>query len=254
MVPAVQVGPLTLPTGPLAFVLGFWLFLALGAREAERKGMNGDHVYNAGFYGLLAGLIGGRIVHALRYWEAYAARPTLLVSLNVGALAAAEAVLIGLFAAWLTLRRQRVALVPLLDALAPGAALALAVVSLGQFLSGDAFGTPAELPWAVHLWAAHRHPVQVYQMLANLAVFGRLWRERDRGPTIGWQAVQFLFLYSVSRLVFDAFRADVWLLPGGLRGTQVLALAGALLSLFLAHGWVESAPPATEEPTASRGS
>lgn len=250
MYPAVQVGPLTLPTGPLASILGFWLFLALGAREVGRKGMDGDQVYNAGFYGVLAGLIGGRIAHALRYWEAYAAQPALLVSLNVGALAVAEAVLVGLFAAWLTLRRRGVALVPLLDALAPGAALGLAVVSLGQFLSGDAFGMPADLPWSVHLWQADRHPVQVYQMLANLGIFGWLWRERDRGLTIGWQAVQFLFLYSVSRLVLDAFRAEVWLLPGGLRGTQVLALAGALFALFLAYGWAEPTLPEDKSPTA----
>ena len=235
MYPAIQVGPLVLPTGPLTIILSFWILLAVGAREATRKGLNGDHVYNAGFYGLLAGLIGGRIVHALRYWEAYAAQPTLLVSLNAGALAMVEAVLIGLFAAWHYLRRHRLPLVPLLDALAPGAALALAVVSLGQFLSGDAFGTPTNAPWAVRLWEENRHPVQLYQLAANLALTGWLWRQHDQYHHVGWMAMRFLFFYSLSRLCLDAFRADVFLLPGGVRGTQVLGLIGSLIPLALSY-------------------
>jgi phosphatidylglycerol:prolipoprotein diacylglycerol transferase len=219
----------------LTFILGFWLFLALGAGEAARKGMDSEHVYNAGFYSVLSGLIGGRIAHALRYWEAYAVQPTLLISLNPGALAATEAVSVGLFAAWYYLRRHRLPLVSLIDVLAPGAALALAVVNLGQFLSGDAFGTPTAIPWAVHLWEADRHPVQLYQMVANLAIAGWLWRQRGKGSYAGWMTLQFLFFYSSSRLFLDTFRADVALLPGGLRGTQVLGLIGALLTLALAY-------------------
>ena len=62
MYPAIQIGPLVLPTGPLTIILSFWILLTVGAREATRKGLNGDHVYNAGFYGLLAGLL--RILNA----------------------------------------------------------------------------------------------------------------------------------------------------------------------------------------------
>ncbi|MFZ5915871.1 MAG: prolipoprotein diacylglyceryl transferase [Chloroflexota bacterium] len=247
MYPTLDLGPLMLPTGSLSTILAGWLFLALGARQATRRGANGDHVYNAGFYGLLAGIIGGRITHALRYWEAYADQPTLLISLNPAAIALTEAVLVGLFAAWRYLRRQGVSLLPLLDALAPGAALSLALISLGQFFSGDAFGTLSSAPWAVRLWEAERHPVQLYQTIACLIIAAWLWRGRDAGRRAGWQAIQFLFLYAVSRLFLDAFRADVGLLPGGLRGTQVAALVTALIALALAYLRLEPEAPRPAE-------
>jgi hypothetical protein len=41
-----------------------------------------------------------------------------------------------------------------------------------------------------------------------------------------------MFLYSGSRLFFDAFRDGVRLLPGGPGGTQVLELVGALTALI----------------------
>ena len=246
MYPILQLGPLALPTGPLTLILGFWLFLASGARRAAHKGLDGDHVYNAGFYAVLAGLIGGRIAHALHYWDAYAAQPTLLLSPNPGALAATEAIAIAAFAAWLYLRRHDVPLAPLFDALAPGAALALALADLGQFLSGDAFGMPTSVPWAVTLWGADRHPAPLYQMAAELAIAAWLWHPRQPGRNAGWTATECLFLYSSSRLFLDAFRADVFLLPGGLRGTQVLGLIGGLIALALAYLQAGTGDPAPE--------
>jgi hypothetical protein len=35
----------------------------------------------------------------------------------------------------------------------------------------------------------------------------------------------------LARLFLEAFRGDSWLLPGGVRGAQVLALSAALIAL-----------------------
>ena len=71
MLPVIQLGPLSLPTGPLALLLAVWAALAVGAWAARREGLNGDDIYNAGLYGLAAGLVAARLAHVIVYWDAY---------------------------------------------------------------------------------------------------------------------------------------------------------------------------------------
>ncbi len=119
--------------------------------------------------------------------------------------------------------------------LAPGLALTLAFVSLADFSSGSAYGTVSDLPWAIQLWGARRHPTQVYELAAALMALGALaWPARNR-PWFydGFFFLLFLLTFGAARLFFDAFRADPWLLPGGWRGVQVLGLGAVLSSLWL---------------------
>ena len=161
----------------LILLLAAWLGLWLAARQARRLGLNEDHVYNLGFYALLATLLGAR--------------------LPVGAT---------------------------LDALAPGAALALALERLGAFLDGRGFGEPTTLPWGVYLGDRVRHPVQLYETAALLVILGVLWWGVKRSPFQGYHFTLFVALYAGARLFLEAFRADASLMANGVRTVQVIAL------------------------------
>ena len=53
-------------------------------------------------------------------------------------------------------------------------------------------------------------------------------------PTLGaglFLAWLFVLLYGLARLFLEAFRGDSWLLPGGVRGAQVLGLVAVLVAL-----------------------
>ena len=71
MLPILQLGPLALPVYPISLLLAFWAGLALSARAARRLGVDGDHIWNAGLYGLLATIIVGRLAHGIAFWPAY---------------------------------------------------------------------------------------------------------------------------------------------------------------------------------------
>ena len=96
-----------------------------------------------------------------------------------------------------------------------------------------AFGAPAELPWSVVLWEQARHPSQVYEILAALAVLG-LWRlARDRRPFDGLGFLLVAALSAAARVFLEAFRGDSASILGGLRAAQVGGLLVLALCLWM---------------------
>ncbi|MBK9613289.1 prolipoprotein diacylglyceryl transferase family protein [Candidatus Amarobacter glycogenicus] len=148
----------------------------------RRRGLDGDHLWNLGFVSAIAALVGGRVAYVLQFWPAYQQDPLAIFSVRPGTLAWTPGLLIGLLAGLLYVRRLHLPLTTVLDALAPGALLGLAILSLADFLAGDAYGTPTTLPWAVELWGARRHPVQLYQLGAQLAALFLVLRRPATWP------------------------------------------------------------------------
>lgn len=237
MHPILDIGPLAVQLPGLLLLLGFWLGLSLGGRRARAAGLSEDVIFSAGMLALLAGLLGARLGYVGLHWNAYQGDRWGMLAPTSGALSTPAGLLVGLGVAAFYLRIHRPSARVLLDALAPGLALTLAFVSLADLSSGSAYGEVCDLPWAIELWGARRHPTQVYEMLAALMALGALalaWPARNR-PWFydGFFFLLFLLTFGAARLFFDAFRADPWLLPGGWRAVQVLGLGAVLSSLWL---------------------
>ncbi len=243
MLPVVQIGRVALPTQPLMLLITFYAGLWLASREVTRRGFDGEILWSAGFLGLAAGLIGGRLAYVIQHWSAYREDLGAILSLTPGTISFYSALVVGLVAAFAYLARAQWIRVEALDGIAPGAALALVLLSLSNFLSGEAFGTPSDVPWAIPLWDARRHPVQLYEALALLGVLAILWRRRERARP-GWMTWALVLGYGLTRLAFEPFRAEPWIWEGGYRGFQVLGLIAALVAL-----WEITRPsPPGEEP------
>lgn len=261
MWPVLQIGPAALPTYPFSLLVGLWLGLWVSAREARRVGLDDDHVYNAGLFGLVAGVLGARLWFVVGHWEAYAGDLTQALALNVTALAITEGLITALIVVLIYLLRHRLPLATFADVAAPGLALLLAVNGLGAFLAGVGPGLPADVPWAVPIFDARRHPVQLYNLLGSLAILGVLFWRRTRKPWPGFNFWLFVALYSGLRLFTEAFRVatpDV-ITGGGFRLNQLVAWLALLVALVVmawrgraaagAEGEAESLP----QPSSTRG-
>jgi phosphatidylglycerol:prolipoprotein diacylglycerol transferase len=232
VLPILQLGPLAIPVYPLALLLAVWAALAVGAWAARRTGLDGDHLYNAGLYGLVAGLVAARLGHVIAYWSAYRTQLLEIFGFNTRAFLFWPGMIAALAVAGWYVYRHRLSLVKVLDALAPGVLVGIAIVDLGALLAGLNPGAPAHLPWAVSLWGVARHPSQAYEALAVLAVTGLVIWMIVRGSRPAAAAVVALCGYGLSRWLLEPFRAESATILGGLRLAQLLGLAAALIGLW----------------------
>ena len=236
MLPVIQLGPLSLPTGPLALLLAVWAALAVGAWAARREGLNGDHIYNAGLYGLVAGLVASRLAHVIVYWDAYRTQLLEIFGFNQRAFLLWPGAIVALIVAGWYIYRHRLPLLKVLDAIAPGVLVGIAIADVAALLTGRNAGLPAPqgVPWAVNLWGVARHPVQIYEAVAALAVAALVLWMIARGSRPGAAALVAVCGYGLSRWLLEPFRApeaSVTML-GGLRLAQVLGLAAAVIALW----------------------
>lgn len=232
MLPVLQIGSFALQTYPLALLLGGWLALAVAGRAGKRLGIPEDHVYNAALYALIAGVVGARFAHVVAYWQAYRTQPLEIFGFNTQAFIAWPGLIAAVIVGGWYVYRHRLAPVRFLDALAPGLLVGLAIASLGALLAGRLPGAPVELPWSVDLWGVLRHPSQVYEAVAYLAVAALAWSAVRRESRPGVPALLALLGYGLARWLLEPFRVESTTILSGLRVAQVVGLALALLALF----------------------
>ncbi len=232
MLPIAQVFGFSIQTPPLAVIAGFAVALWLTARVAPWRGLSGTVVADAGFYGALVGLLAARAGYVALNWSAYATEPLAALIPSATALWPWSGWVTGLAFAALYLHRKGALSGQLPDVLAPGAAVFLIGLALAGLLNGDGFGVASDVPWAIELWNAQRHPVQAYEVLALLAILAILLRLLRYRLPAGAVALAFVAAYAFTRVFVDGFRADTALVAG-LRVTQLGGLAIGALAVWL---------------------
>lgn len=232
MLPVIQIGAVAIQTRGLVLLLAFWLSMTLVERLARQEGLDEDPLWNGAITGVVAGLIGARLAYAAQFSDLFLAEPLALFSLSFQSMAWGAGALVGALAAWFVLRRSGMPLWRVADLLAPALALFWALAAFSAFLSGDAYGRPAAGPWAISLWDAARHPVQLYEVAAGLAVMALLLYLRRRTPYPGWLARVGILALALTRLFVEGFRGDPEVIGDGIRLAQIAALAVALVALW----------------------
>jgi phosphatidylglycerol:prolipoprotein diacylglycerol transferase len=237
MYPSISIGPYLLQTPGLMLVLGVWAGTFLAEKEAERLSLKNDSVSNLIFYSLIAGLVGARLAFALRTPGIYFRAPLSLLALDATTLAPLEGLLIALVVAMIIGQRMNLPVRITLDALAPGLAVFMIAWTAANILSGDAFGSPTDLPWAIQLWGESRHPVQFYDIIMALLILAvilqRIYKDYGAG-------VNFLVLVSLSalaRLITEAFRGDSLIWFESVRAAQLVSLGLLIYTLWLIRDW-----------------
>ncbi len=244
--------PILFSYGPFKiFTYGFFLALAficamyVAGREAKRRGIRPEQIYDLSFYGIVAAIIGSRLLDVILKWDYFAAHPLEIFMLWKGGLAFQGGLILGLLTILIYIYRHQMTLWTTLDIMAVATPLGQFIGRLGCFMAGCCYGRECHLPWAVTFnnpdtlapVGVAVHPTQLYESFLSLGVFFFLLWLRYRQTFPGQILGVYLLLAGVVRFFVEFFRGDergpVLLL--GMPSTQVIALGlviGAAIFLF----------------------
>ncbi len=242
MFPILQIGPLALQTPGMLILIGIWFGLSVSERFASRFNIVSNQLYNLVLVSLIAGIIGARLAYAIQYSAIFIASPLNIFSLTPTMFNGQAGLLVGLMAGFIYAQRKSLPLWPTLDALTPGLSVFMIFNHLANFASGDAFGSPVNMPLAINLWGQSRHPVQLYEMAAAiliaLALISRIQRMNqadEKAPASNRSGIYFwafLALSSLARLFLEFFRGDSTTILGSVHFAQVIAWIFLAVSLW----------------------
>jgi len=234
MLPVVKIGPLAIQTPGLILLLGLWFGLLLSEKLAriEHK-VDPNSIYNLALISLISGIIGARLFSAAQSPDIFLQQPLSLFSLNSTMLDLMGGVVTAGIASLIFAQRLKLSLWPTMDALTPLFCVMAIAISLAHFASGDAFGTPARLPWSIYLWGEYRHPTQLYETILALVVAVLVWPRYRKDAVTGFRFLLFVILIAVGRIFLETFRGDSTMIFGTLREAQVIAWAVLAASLSL---------------------
>ena len=247
---AVQIGPLQIRWYGLAYVAGFiCAFLILGNLSKRwRVRINEDAFFVIVFSVILGVIIGGRAGYVLFYGDGYYLQhPEKILAFNEGGMSFHGGLIGVLVGGYIASRITHIPFLTLADMGAVGAAIGLFFGRCANFVNGELWGAPTDLPWGVVFGGAAgtmpRHRSQLYEaLLEGVVIFCVLFAlsrknpPRPRGTFIGL----FLVMYGVFRFLVEFVREpDVqlgYLWGGWLTMGQVLSVplivAGVALLIY----------------------
>ena len=232
---AIAIGPLSIRWYGLMYLLAFVLLLVLGRlriRQRPDAGWQVKQLDDVLFYGVLGVVLGGRLGYVLFYkFSYYLAHPIEIFYVWQGGMSFHGGFLGVIFAMWLFARNEGKAWLSVTDFIAPLVPLGLGAGRIGNFINGELWGRPTDLPWGMvfpQVDSVPRHPSQLYEFgLEGLALFALLWIYSARPRPLGAVSGLFLIGYGTFRFLVEFSRE-----PDDFLGLLALGLSmGQWLSL-----------------------
>ncbi|MFP4040167.1 MAG: prolipoprotein diacylglyceryl transferase [Desulfosudaceae bacterium] len=244
-----ETGGLTIYTYGFFVALGLLTAMGVTSWLAKKKGIAPDHIMNICFYGVLAGLVGARLLYVIINPAEFLDHPLNIFKVWNGGLVFFGAFFGALVFVLGYVRKNDLPLGTILDLAALFAPLAQAIGRLGCFSAGCCYGKICDLPWAVTFTDPHTlawprglplHPTQLYSSLSNFAIFGLLLALFLGGRFTGRLFLVYLVIYGLSRSFIEMFRGDPrgTILADSLSTSQAIGLSAAAVAaavLVLLH-------------------
>jgi phosphatidylglycerol---prolipoprotein diacylglyceryl transferase len=249
---ALSLGPLQVRWYGLMYLVGFLAAWWLARRRAAAPGSTWapTEVDDLIFYCALGVIFGGRLGWILFYGtERIFADPLSLLRIWEGGMSfhgGLVGVLVAL-AMFASRRGKRIA--DVFDFTAPLPAIGFGAGRIGNFINGELWGKPTDVPWAVVVDGVPLHASQLYEaLLEGLVLFVILWwftaRPRPRLAPSGL----FLLCYGVFRFAVEFVRV-----PDANRGYLLFdwMTMGQILSLpmIIAGAWLLAVAYRRREPS-----
>lgn len=248
---AIAIGPLQIRWYGLMYLIGFLAAWLLAHIRAKRAGSSWrpEEIPDLITYCALGLLLGARLGYVLFYdFATFIHHPVEILKIWKGGMSFHGGLLGVMAGIWLYARRTKRGFFQVTDFVAPLTPLGLCAGRIGNFINGELWGRPTDLPWGM-IFAdpmagfVPRHPSQLYQAaLEGIVLFVILWSYSAKPrPTMAVSGM-FSLLYGLFRFSAEFFRepdahlgfvAFDWMSMGQVLSLPMMALGVVLL--WLAH-------------------
>ena len=202
-----HIGPLQLRWYGLMYVLGFaacYILVRYQLKERSFPELQ-ENFENLNIALIISMIIGGRLGYVLFYNPAYYLSHPLEIAATWSGGMSFHGGTIGLVVGgWWYARKKKIPFFKAADTYMVTIPIGLGLGRLGNFINGELFGRPSELPWAMVFPGGGplpRHPSQLYEaFFEGLVLFVLLWALRHR-PYQGfrlWPLGSLLALFFIS--------------------------------------------------------
>ena len=237
--------------------IGMLLGITLAARDAEKRGIGEDTIYDFALLGIVFGVIGARLYYVFFQWDNYRGNLLEILNLRAGGLAIYGGVIGGILSLMFYCKRKKQNFLNLADSLILGVLVGQILGRWGNFFNAEAFGRYTDSLFAMqlrrdivnpimidsallqHLVRVNGvdyiqvHPTFLYESVWNLCLLLFLLWYRPKKRFTG--EIFFLYLggYGLGRVWIEGLRTDSLLVPDtGIAVSQALAGVCVLVALL----------------------
>ncbi len=239
----------TFPVHSYGFLIavGFLLAVWVSKREAQRLGLPPERLVDLGFWSLLVGMIGSRILYVVTLYPYYHDHPLQSLYVWEGGLVFFGGPLLCIpFFFWYT-KHYNLPRWKILDIGATAIPLAHAFGRLGCLSAGCCHGKATGGQWGIKLYTelveaslrgVYIHPTQIYESVSLMILFFGLRWLRFHKKFDGELFCTYLITYSIIRSIIEIFRGDSvrgFVIQDILSTSQfisILVIAGTLAIFF----------------------
>jgi prolipoprotein diacylglyceryl transferase len=195
-----HIGPLTVRYYGLLFAAAFFFGYYFMQKIFKREGLVQEKLDSLTVYTAVGTVLGARLGHCLFYQpEYYLAHPLEILKIWEGGLASHGAAIGILIALYLFARNHHRTYLWVLDRVVIMVALGGFFIRMGNLMNSEIYGVETSLPWGfvfeLRGEVVPKHPTQIYEALAYLAIFLFLyWLYQKRATVVKEGTVFGLFL------------------------------------------------------------
>ena len=232
---AFEFGNFTVTWYGILVATGFLTGYFTAFNRAPKAGVSSENVSDVFTWIIVGGILGARLLYVTTYWsETFEGQPLAnIFKIWEGGLVFFGGLIGGTCATILYCKIKKISVYRIGDVLAPSLSLGHAFGRIGCLMAGCCYGKECSLPWGIQFPDSHAthpdlvHPVQIYEAILNLLLFGILIfifrRRKFDGQVLGFYCIG----YAIIRFSVEFFRGDY---PSYIAGSITQA---HIISLFL---------------------
>lgn len=202
--------------------------------ECKKQHLDVEEAVNMAILGLPVAIICARAYYVAMEWGYYSQHLNEIIRIWEGGLAIHGA-MFGIIVLFIIYSRiRKLDFWQWADLAVPFVSLGQAIGRWGNFANQEAYGYPTDLPWAMYIDGAYRHPTFLYESILDIFLFVFLFRLLHKPHKKATVFCLYIIIYSIGRFFIESLRTDSLML-GPIRVAMLVSVVGVAAGIIILY-------------------